>query len=505
MPVDALRSLLVIGGAAGWIPSPGQGVGSHSLSVVHASSFAEAERRGAEGSWDVVAFQVESLQPLDSSDALEALRRLAPEATFLAVTSRPDVQEAVAYLKQGVYEYLEEPVAPEVFLQSLAEAIENRDAFREILDLNCALESKTRSLEEEKVELERKNSELEAVSRMTRAVSSTLELQEILDQLAGCLRETFAYERIVIGLVDPLTSCEEARVGLGIPDGARDATLRSMRWPLRDAARHPWLHTVLREGAVLRVDDPSTDPQTRSTPLADVHLGPFAKIPMVARGHIVGSITVDNPLTGRPVEEEEMEVLRIFADTGAMAVENARLYQTMRELSVRDELTGLFNRRHFLQQLEAECNHAERHESPLALLMLDVDHFKRFNDGNDHLAGDAALRKAAGLFLRNTRGIDTVARYGGEEFVVILPRTDKRGARVVAEKLRRAVERGVFDGEDAVPGGTLTVSVGVAGYPEDARTTRELMERADWSLYRAKAQGRNRVAAWEETMEAHAG
>jgi diguanylate cyclase (GGDEF)-like protein len=205
------------------------------------------------------------------------------------------------------------------------------------------------------------------------------------------------------------------------------------------------------------------------------------------------------------VGDEEMEVLRIFADTAAMAVENARLYQTMRDLSVRDELTGLFNRRHFLEQLEAECNHAQRHESPLALLMLDVDHFKLFNDGNDHLTGDAALRKVAGLMLRNTRGIDTVARYGGEEFVVILPRTSKRNAHVVAEKLRRAVERAAFDGEDVLPGGTLTVSVGVAGYPEDARETRELMERADWSLYRAKAEGRNRVTSWEKPVEAHAG
>jgi diguanylate cyclase (GGDEF)-like protein len=503
--LEAVRSLLVIAGPAGWIPVSGKTLGSYELAVAHVATFAEAATLGPGRSWDVVAFQVECLRPLDCPAALEALRGLAPEATFLAITSRPDTQEAVTCLKQGAYEYLEEPLAPETFLQSLAEAIENRDAFREILDLNRALESQKTRLEDEKVELERRNSELEAVSRLARAVSSTLELPEILEQLAGCLRQTFAYERIVIGLVDAKNACEEALVGLGIPDDVREDTLRRMRWPLRDAKRHPWLHTVLREGTVLRVDDPSADPQTRATPLADVHRGPFAKIPLVARGHIVGSITVDNPGSRRPVGDEEMEVLRIFADTAAMAVENARLYQTMRDLSVRDELTGLFNRRHFLEQLEAECNHAQRHESPLALLMLDVDHFKLFNDGNDHLTGDAALRKVAGLMLRNTRGIDTVARYGGEEFVVILPRTSKRNAHVVAEKLRRAVERAAFDGEDVLPGGTLTVSVGVAGYPEDARETRELMERADWSLYRAKAEGRNRVTSWEKPVEAHAG
>jgi diguanylate cyclase (GGDEF)-like protein len=218
---------------------------------------------------------------------------------------------------------------------------------------------------------------------------------------------------------------------------------------------------------------------------------------MAARGHIVGSITIDNPASGRGIESEELEVLGIFADSGAMAVENARLYQTMKELSVRDELTGLFNRRHFLRQLEAEWNHADRHRMPVTLLMVDVDHFKSFNDLNDHLAGDAALRRVAELLIRNTRGIDTVARYGGEEFVVILPQTSKKNAGIVADKLRSAVANAAVEGEDVLPGGRLTVSVGLAAFPGDAATPHELVERADWALYQAKAAGRNRVVDWQ--------
>jgi diguanylate cyclase (GGDEF)-like protein len=222
---------------------------------------------------------------------------------------------------------------------------------------------------------------------------------------------------------------------------------------------------------------------------------------MVARGHVVGTITVENPSSEKSVSEEDLETLGIFADTAAMAVENARLYQTMKELSVRDELTGLFNRRHFLGQLEAEWNDATRHEMPLSLLLIDIDHFKAFNDGNDHLTGDAALREVGQLFVRKTRGIDTVARYGGEEFVVILPRTRKKSGGVVAEKLRAAVASHHFHGEEAVPGGKLTISLGVAAYPEDAASSQEILERADWALYRAKAGGRNRVCKWEATAE----
>jgi diguanylate cyclase (GGDEF)-like protein len=129
--------------------------------------------------------------------------------------------------------------------------------------------------------------------------------------------------------------------------------------------------------------------------------------------------------------------------------------------------------------------------------MLDIDHFKQLNDGNDHLTGDDALRRLAAGLLKNTRGIDTVARYGGEEFVVLLPRTTRSNARIVAEKLRRFVERSPFEGEEVLPGQTLTVSIGLASCPEDATEPQDLLERADRALYRAKAGGRNRVCAWQ--------
>lgn len=429
---------------------------------------------------------------------LAALREIAPDATFLALTDRPDVHEAISFLKQGVYEYLEEPLSFDSFLRSLAEAIDNRDAFREIQNLNRSLEAQRAQLVQEKAELEKRNRELEAISLVARAVSSSLELEEILGNLARCIQETFGFERILIGLLDSLRTWEGVQVVVGAEDAVRDDLRRKARWHLREGKRQPWIQAVLKRGEILRVTDPASHPLTAGTPLENLHSGPFVKIPMVAKGQIVGSITIDNPRSSRAVEDEEMDVLTIFADSGAMAVENARLYQTMKELSVRDELTGLFNRRHFLRQLEAEWNHAARHGMALTLLMIDVDHFKSFNDLNDHLTGDAALRKVSDLLVQNTRGIDTVARYGGEEFVVILPRTSKENALIVADKLRAAVSSATVEGEEVLPGGSLTVSVGLAAYPGDATTPHELIERADWALYRAKAAGRDRVVDWQD-------
>ena len=504
-PSRTVRSLLVVSDPAPWVPNQGCGVRNWAFEVCRAPTLEEA--RGILGTrdWDVVAFRVASLRPLSPPLALAALREIAPEATFLPVTDTPDPREALAYLKQGAFEYLEEPLAPDEFLRALGDAIENRNAFLEILDLNRTLETQKEQLLREKQELTRRNRELEAVSRLSRELGSTLEVEEILNRLLASIRETFSFDLVVAGLLDGAGRKEEARAGLRFGEPLPAAELARMSWQLREVRRNPWIRSVLHEGRELWVRIPSSHPETRETPLAEIHGLPFAKIPLRARGQVLGSITVEGRALEAPGFEDEVGTLRIFADTAALAVENARLYQTMKELSVRDELTGLYNRRHLLRQLEAEWNHANRHEMPLALLMLDLDHFKRVNDEYDHFTGDAALKKVAAALVRNTRGIDTAARYGGEEFVVVLPRADRKSAQIVGEKLRRVVEKIGIEGETALPPGALTVSVGVAAYPEDAPGPKELLERADWALYRAKSEGRNRVCAWEGEQRAQAG
>src|SRR5581483_3259641 len=185
------------------------------------------------------------------------------------------------------------------------------------------------------------------------------------------------------------------------------------------------------------------------------------------------------------------------------------LNRRLEELSVRDPLTGLYNRRYFQDRLTHEIQRARRHGRPLSLLIADIDHFKEINDTYGHQAGDEVLRSIALLLVNQTRATDITARYGGEEFVAVLPETDAHGALRVAEKLRESVavtplyhlERGVL-GEsprtDETSSIGCTISIGVASF--DAKRMAdagELVRAADEALYAAKQAGRNRVvAAW---------
>ncbi len=167
--------------------------------------------------------------------------------------------------------------------------------------------------------------------------------------------------------------------------------------------------------------------------------------------------------------------------------ETARL----REMSVTDGLTGLFNKRYFDLRLAEEIGRFNTTGQPVALLMLDIDHFKRYNDTFGHTRGDDVLREVARILRDTSRQSDIPCRYGGEEFAVILPGTGAEQAVAAAERLRRAVERHTFPGGDTQPGGRLTVSIGVAVFPSDAADAAELVEHADQALYRAKDAGRN--------------
>jgi diguanylate cyclase (GGDEF)-like protein len=176
----------------------------------------------------------------------------------------------------------------------------------------------------------------------------------------------------------------------------------------------------------------------------------------------------------------------------AGALRNASLLDHLRSLAVLDPLSGCFNRRGFDEHLRVEISRARRYNRPLALVVVDLDYFKRVNDELGHDVGDEALREFGALLQRAFRATDRVCRFGGDEFAIIFPETTKQAVLLLADRLREDVVRHFLGTE---VGRALTASFGVAAFPEDGGTPQELVRSADQALYRAKAEGRNRVAA----------
>ncbi|MDA8235269.1 MAG: GGDEF domain-containing protein [Clostridia bacterium] len=162
-------------------------------------------------------------------------------------------------------------------------------------------------------------------------------------------------------------------------------------------------------------------------------------------------------------------------------------------LAMTDELTRLYNHRYFQMRLEEEIQRSNRQNNHLSLIILDMDFFKQYNDTHGHPMGDYLLQLTSNLLREKVRVMDTVARYGGEEFVIILADTSGEQAVQVADRIRQAIQDYPFPGRETQPGGRITVSVGIASYPNNATTKEELIQRADEALYKAKKETRNAV------------
>ncbi|WP_298269120.1 diguanylate cyclase [Geobacter sp.] len=223
----------------------------------------------------------------------------------------------------------------------------------------------------------------------------------------------------------------------------------------------------------------------------------FVSIPIRLRDDIIGVLNLSDKKNQGIFTEADLKLLITFADHASIMIERAISIERadfLEQLSITDHLTGLYNRRFLKRRMEEELSRSIRQNVGLTVMLVDLDHFKIYNDLCGHLAGDRALKRLARILSDSARQMDIVTRYGGEEFCIILPGTSKKESIFVAERIRRAIESEEFPHEENLPQGRLTASIGVSSYPEDGSTDVVLLKAADVALYRAKAEGRNRVA-----------
>ena len=253
-------------------------------------------------------------------------------------------------------------------------------------------------------------------------------------------------------------------------------------WSLRRGQFHQWSNQA---------------PGLRCRHMPPSFSGNYLDAPMLAAGELMGLLHIESGVNEWRLKETE-ELARTLAEHLALSLSNIKLREKLHAQSIRDPLTGLFNRRYMEESLERELRRATRAQSPIGIIMLDIDHFKDFNDTHGHEAGDIVLNELGILLQGQVRGGDIACRLGGEEFILILPETSLEVTRQRAEQIRLAVKGMVVEYQHK-PLGIVSISIGVAIYPTHSTSAEGLLHQVDKALYQAKHHGRNRVEVVETT------
>lgn len=249
---------------------------------------------------------------------------------------------------------------------------------------------------------------------------------------------------------------------------------------------------ILNSGEIFIVNDTEDSPFFHNPVALKEGIRSLISVPLVFQGEIVGILYLDD-FTPREFDRGRLELLSILASFAALAIYNVRLHNKTKMMAITDFLTGLYNHRYFQQILTQELDRATRYEKTLSLIILDIDNFKGFNDRFGHAVGDKVLTAIGEIINRSLRKVDFAFRYGGEEFVILLPETPLEYAVLTVERIR---ERIADEASTSVPeayGSRVTVSAGVACYPDNGSRREDLFSLMDSYLYKAKSMGKNRV------------
>ena len=323
---------------------------------------------------------------------------------------------------------------------------------------------------------------------ITEHLSTSFTLKDTSDTLCTEVNKIYGHEDLTVILY--LFHSRTGELGLSSSQkGQMEVNIKAKKGDIYDQ----WVVKTMKP---LVVEDARSDFRFDVEKIATEESRPIASlisVPLMIGSKAIGILRVDSPKE-HYFEQDDVRLLSTIGDLGAMAIENAQLYERIEEMAIRDSLTNLFLRRYLLDRMAHEIRRELRRQDELSFLMIDLDKFKQYNDTYGHTAGDIVLRAVATiLFDMFNRPGDIVCRYGGEEFAVMLPDCSKEKAIDLAERVRKKIEAQtiVLRREKT----RITVSIGVAAFPRDAQLKEELIQKADAALYRAKEDGRNQVVA----------
>jgi len=326
-------------------------------------------------------------------------------------------------------------------------------------------------------ELGNRNREMVLLGNLSDFLQACLTVDEAYQAIATLVAPLFPGSSGGVFAINPSENWVEAMATWGTAVGSQTLFSPKACWALRRGRPH-W---VTQEQGGLRCPHIHSD----ISPLDS-----FC-VPMMAQGKAFGILYISSPQPGQLTEAKQRLALTV-AEHLALSLANLKLRETLSQQSIRDALTGLFNRRYMEESLEREIHRAQRHQRPMGIIMLDIDHFKHFNDTFGHEAGDIVLRELGRFLQKNVRASDIACRYGGEELILILPDASLVDTKQRAEQIRQDVKELQIEYHHQALD-AIAISVGVAAFAEHGSTAEELIAAADRALYQAKAQGRDRV------------
>ncbi|WP_168058027.1 diguanylate cyclase [Candidatus Manganitrophus noduliformans] len=423
------------------------------------------------GRFDAVILDY-SLPMMNGIEVLSEIQTKGYTAPVIMVTGQGDEKIAVEAMKRGACDYI---IKSQNYHQTLPPAA------RKVIDQNRL-----------KRRLEKNAQRVHRLYELSLSLATERKTTVLSDTLVEGAKELMDAEGALLFLIDAEQGeiLQTAFAGVSFEGGIPQGPLSKLGL----------FGLACQEKRPILIEDPQKHPLKGATPALQTPLRQIFSIPLVREARNLGVLNLINQKQGS-FSSEDRDFLSTLCVNAAVALDNARFLEEVEKRAATDSLTGLYNHREFQKRLGEETERASRYGKAFSLLMLDIDHFKVFNDTHGHPVGDAILKEIVKVIQKCIRNVDFPARYGGEEFSVILPETIGIHAAKVAERIRKAIDDGPF----VTPTGHrvhLSISIGVASFPEDGRRREELILSADQALYFAKKDGRNRVCRYCDTLKA---
>lgn len=351
------------------------------------------------------------------------------------------------------------------------------------------LESRIKELENVNNRLSNRVNEISKLFEVTRQMSRALQFEQVFRIFTDIIRENFTFLSCKFII---LTDQEIPTKGYSLDKEKMKYSTSEVPAVDLEQEDKKVIHKVKDLKTSFFISEDKKNPKSIKLNF-ELKKKSLTAIPLISEQKIIAVLIITN------LPYKEYFNLLIFAGQFSLQLRKVNLYEKIQQLAIKDDLTEVFVRRYFLQRFKEEFKRAVKHHLSLALLMLDLDHFKQHNDKYGHLVGDRLLKDIADIITSTVREIDLVGRFGGEEFALVLPDTDVSGAKLVAERIREQIQKHNFRIYDETV--NITASLGICSYPDNTLIFDDLINYADMALYRAKNEGRNRWCVFEASKD----